>query len=278
MVDHAAGLMRGRLGRYRGYGEDPFWKNFRAPDEPNPADKVKQETDKLLRMLKEAQGLDDALVMLSSVQSVTKLVTDQGAVYAEICRLADACQLDLSSVGKKLKFPGANVKESARIALENMNVLNESALEIASKYDHDLNAKQFARRLRRDGIGKRDGIGNDASLLTAVDWLRSLDVSLAALSENIILLGTAIFAVRDAKGDPDWHEHRPAPADGNDRVLALASIMNQRRLIRNLGKAIILQEGGSAKLARTKLDRQDSLHYERVILTAKPMKTSCVLL
>ena len=271
--------MRGRLGRYRGYGEDPFWKNFRAPDEPNPADKVKQETDKLLKMLKEAQGLDDALVMLSSVQSVTKLVTDQGPMYAEICRLANTCcELDLSSAGKKLKFPGANVEESARIALENMNVLNESALEIASKYEHDLNAKQFARRLRRDGIGKRDGIGNDASSLTAVDWLRSLDVSLAALSENIILLGTAILAVRDAKGDPDWHEHRPAPADGNDRVLALASIMNQRRLIRNLGKAIILQEGGSAKLARTKLDRQDSLHYERVILTAKQMETCCVLL
>ena len=277
MVGHAAGACRGGLGRGRGYDDDSIWKGFRAPDDPNPADKVKQETDELLRMLKEAQGLDDALVMLSSVQSVTKLVTDQGAVYAEICRLADACQLDLSSVGKKLKFPGANVEESARIALENMNVLNESALEIASKYDHDLNAEQFARRLRRDGIGKRDGIGNDASF-TAVDWLRSLDVSLAALSENIILLGTAILAVRDAKGDPDWHEHRPAPADGNDRVLALASIMNQRRLIRNLGKAIILQEGGSAKLARTKLDRQDSVYYERVILTAKPMETCCVLL
>jgi len=277
MVGHAAGACRGGLGRGRGYDDDSIWKGFRAPDDPNPADKVKQETDELLRMLKEAQGLDDALVMLSSVQSVTKLVTDQGAVYAEICRLADACQLDLSSVGKKLKFPGANVEESARIALENMNVLNESALEIASKYDHDLNAEQFARRLRRDGIGKRDGIGNDASF-TAVDWLRSLDVSLAALSENIILLGTAILAVRDAKGDPDWHEHRPAPADGNDRVLALASIMNQRRLIRNLGKAIILQEGGSAKLARTKLDRQDSVHYERVILTRKPMETCCVLL
>ena len=277
MVGHAAGACRGGLGRGRGYDDDSIWKGFRAPDDPNPADKVKQETDELLRMLKEAQGLDDALVMLSSVQSVTKLVTDQGAVYAEICRLADACQLDLSSVGKKLKFPGANVEESARIALENMNVLNESALEIASKYDHDLNAEQFARRLRCDGIGKRDGIGNDASF-TAVDWLRSLDVSLAALSENIILLGTAILAVRDAKGDPDWHEHRPAPADGNDRVLALASIMNQRRLIRNLGKAIILQEGGSAKLARTKLDRQDSVHYERVILTRKPMETCCVLL
>ena len=64
----------------------------------------------------------------------------------------------------------------------------------------------------------------------------------------------------------------------NDRVLALASIMNQRRLIRNLGKAIILQEGGSAKLARTKLDRQDSVCYERVILTAKSMETCCVLL
>ena len=277
MVGHAAGACRGGLGRGGGYDDDSIWKGFRAPDDPNPAEKVKQETDELLRMLKEAQGLDDALVMLSSVQSVTKLVTDQGAVYAEICRLADACQLDLSSVGKKLKFPGANVEESARIALENMNVLNESALEIASKYDHDLNAEQFARRLRRDGIGKRDGIGNDASF-TAVDWLRSLDVSLAALSENIILLGTAILAVRDAKGDPDWHEHRPAPADGNDRVLALASIMNQRRLIRNLGKAIILQEGGSAKLARTKLDRQDSVYYERVILTAKPMETCCVLL
>ena len=85
-------------------------------------------------------------------------------------------------------------------------------------------------------------------------------------------------ALHDPNLGVDWHEHRPAPADGNDRVLALASIMNQRRLIRNLGKAIILQEGGSAKLARTKLDRQDSLHYERVILTAKPMKTSCVLL
>ena len=229
-------------------------------------------------LLREALRMDDPLVMLTSVQSVTKLVTDQGTVYAENCRLADTCRLDLSSVGKKLKFPGANVEESARIALENMNVLNESALEIASKYDHDLDAKQFARRLRRDGIGKRDGIGNDASSLTAVDWLRSLDVSLAALSENIILLGTAIWAVRDPKGDPDWHEHMPAPADGNDRVLALASIMNQRRLIRNLGKAIILQEGGSAKLARTKLDRQDSVYYERVILTAKPMETCCVLL
>ena len=54
--------------------------------------------------------------------------------------------------------------------------------------------------------------------------------------------------------------------------------MNQRRLIRNLGKAIILQEGGSAKLARTKLDRQDSVYYERVILTAKPLETCCVLL
>ena len=234
-----------------------------------------KEMDELVKMLKEAKGRDDPLVSLSSVQSVTKLVTDQGAVYAEICRLADACQLDLSSVGKKLKFPGANVEESARIALENMNLLNESALEIASKHDHNLNAKQFTRRLRD---WKRDGIGDDASSLTAVDWLRSLDVSLAALSENIILLGTAIWAVRDPKGDPDWHEHRPAPADGNDRVLALASIMNQRRLIRNLGKAIILQEGGSAKLARTKLDRQDSVYYERVILTAKPMKTSCVLL
>ena len=111
-----------------------------------------------------------------------------------------------------------------------------------------------------------------------VECLRSLDVSLAVLSANIIMLGTAICAVRDPKGRPDWHEHRHAPTDGNDRVLALASIMNQRRLIRNLGKAIILQEGGSAKLARTKLDRQDSVYYERVILTAKPMETCCVLL
>ena len=135
-------------------------------DEPNPATKVKQETDKLLRMLKEAQGLDDALVMLSSVQSVTKLVTDQGAVYAEICRLADACQLDLSSVGKKLKFPGANVEESARIALENMNVLNECALEIASKHDNnDLNGKQFTASLTLPM-----GIGVDAAnVVTEVD-------------------------------------------------------------------------------------------------------------
>ena len=95
-------------------------------------------------------------------------------------------------------------------------------------------------------------------------------MSLAALSANIIMLGKAICAVRDPQGRPDWHEHRRAPVDGNDRVLALASIMNQRRLIRNLGKAIILQEGGSAKLARTKLGRQDSVDYERVILTPKP--------
>jgi len=114
-------------------------------------------------MLKEAQGLDDALVMLSSVQSVTKLVTDQGTVYAEICRLANACRLDLSSVGKKLKFPGANVEESARIALENMNVLNESALEMASK--HDLNGKQFTASLTLPM-----GIGVDAAnVVTEVD-------------------------------------------------------------------------------------------------------------
>ena len=61
--------------------------------------------------------MDDPLVMLTSVQSVTKLVTDQGTVYAEICRLADTCRLDLSSVGKKLKYPGANVKESVKIVL-----------------------------------------------------------------------------------------------------------------------------------------------------------------
>ena len=116
-------------------------------------------------------------------------------------------------------------------------------------------------------------------------------MSLAALSENIILLGTAILAVRDAKGDPDWHEHRPAPADGNDRVLALASIMNQRRLIRNCGKVIILQEGGSAQFARLKLaslcEGNEDPIMERIILTAKPLvgfleddvseKTCCVL-
>ena len=100
------------------------------------------ERDKELEMMLKAQEMDDALVNLSSVQSVTKLVTDQGPMYAEICRLANTCcELDLSSAGKKLKFPGANVEESARIALENMNVLNESALEIASK--HELNGKQF---------------------------------------------------------------------------------------------------------------------------------------
>ena len=102
-------------------------------------------------------------------------------------------------------------------------------------------------------------------------------MSLATLSANIIALGTAICAIRDPTGRPDWHEHRPAPVDGNGRVLALASIMNQRRLIRNCGKVIILQEGGSAKLART-IDRQDSVRYERVILTAKPIKACCVLL
>ena len=48
-----------------------------------------------------------------------------------------------------------------------------------------------------------------------VECLRSLDVSLAVLSANIIMLGTAICAVRDPKGRPDWHEHRPAPVDGN---------------------------------------------------------------
>ena len=92
-----------------------------------------------------------------------------------------------------------------------------------------------------------------ASSLTAVDYLRSLDASLAALSVNIIMLGEAVCALRDPKAaaralhDPnlgvDWHEHRPAPVDGNDRVLALASIMNQRRLVRNCGKITILQNG-----------------------------------
>ena len=115
-------------------------------------------------------------------------------------------------------------------------------------------------------------------------------MSLAALSANIIMLGKAVCALRDPKAAArplhdrnlgvDWHEHRPAPVDGNDRVLALASIMNQRRLIRNCGKVIILQEGGSAKLARTKLGRQDSVKYEPFILTPKPLslETCCVLL
>ena len=105
-------------------------------------------------------------------------------------------------------------------------------------------------------------------------------MSLAALSANIIMLGKAICAVRDPQGRPDWHEHRRAPVDGNDRVLALASIMNQRRLIRNCGKVIILQEGGSAKLARTKLGRQDSVKYEPFILTPKPLSLEmcCALL
>ena len=103
-------------------------------------------------------------------------------------------------------------------------------------------------------------------------------MSLATLSANIIALGTAICAIRDPTGRPDWHEHRRAPVDGNDRVLALASIMNQRRLIRNCGKVIILQAGGSAKLARTKLGRQDSVMLEDVILTARPFNTCCVLL
>ena len=39
-----------------------------------------KEMDELVKMLKEAKGRDDPLVSLSSVQSVTKLVTDQGAV------------------------------------------------------------------------------------------------------------------------------------------------------------------------------------------------------
>ena len=110
-------------------------------------------------------------------------------------------------------------------------------------------------------------------------------MSLATLSANIIALGTAICAIRDPKGRPDWHEHRPAPTDGNDRVLALASIMNQRRLIRNCGKVIILQEGGSAEFARLKLDslyegNEDPI-MERVILTAKPggkSETTCCVL
>ena len=88
-----------------------------------------------------------------------------------------------------------------------------------------------------------------ASSLTAVDYLRSLDASLAALSVNIIMLGEAVCALRDPKAAAstlfgvDWHEHRRAPVDGNDRVLALASIMNQRRLVRNCGKITILQNG-----------------------------------
>ena len=264
MVGHAGAAAGARWARGGGGGGGGIDRAWASESHASTKDKVFDA------LLKQALRMDDPLVMLTSAQSVTKLVTDQGTVYAEICRLADTCQLDLSSVGKKLKHPGANVKESARIALENMDLLNESAIralnEIASKHGPSIIGSAMMPP------------GRAASSLTAVDCLRSLDVSLAALSENIILLGTAIFAVRDAKGDPDWHEHRPAPADGNDRVLALASIMNQRRLIRNHGKAIILQEGGSAKLARTKFDRQDSLHYERVILTAKPMKTSCVLL
>jgi len=116
-------------------------------------------------------------------------------------------------------------------------------------------------------------------------------VSLATLSANIIALGTAICAIRDPTGRPDWHEHRPAPVDGNGRVLALASIMNQRRLIRNCGKVIILQEGGSAQFARLKLaslyEGNEDPIMERIILTAKPLvgfleddvseKTCCVL-
>jgi len=227
--------------------------------------------------------MDDPLVMLTSVQSVTKLVTDQGTVYAEICRLADTCQLDLSSVGKKLKHPGANEKESVRIALENMDLLNESAIRalngIASKHGPSIIGSAMMPP------------GRAASSLTAVDCLRSLDVSLATLSANIIALGTAICAIRDPTGRPDWHEHRPAPVDGNGRVLALASIMNQRRLIRNCGKVIILQEGGSAQFARLKLaslyEGNEDPIMERIILTAKPLvgfleddvseKTCCVL-
>ena len=155
-----------------------------------------------------------------------------------------------------------------------MDVLNESAIralnEIASKH----------------GIGSAMmPPGRAASSLTAVDCLRSLDVSLATLSANIIALGTAICAIRDPTGRPDWHEHRPAPVDGNGRVLALASIMNQRRLIRNCGKVIILQEGGSAKFARLKLDSlyegNEDPFMERIILTAKPggmSETTCCVL
>ena len=112
-------------------------------------------------------------------------------------------------------------------------------------------------------------------------------MSLATLSANIIMLGKAVCALRDPKAaaralhDPnlgvDWHEHRPAPVDGNDRVLALASIMNQRRLVRNCGKITILQKGGKARMAN-KLGRQDSVMLEDVILTARPFNTCCVLL
>ena len=122
-----------------------------------------------------------------------------------------------------------------------------------------------------------------ASSLTAVDYLRSLDASLAALSVNIIMLGEAVCALRDPKAAAstlfgvDWHEHRRAPVDGNDRVLALASIMNQRRLVRNCGKITILQKGGKARMAN-KLGRQDSVMLEDVILTARPFNTCCVLL
>ena len=116
-------------------------------------------------------------------------------------------------------------------------------------------------------------------------------MSLSALSANIIMLGKAVCALRDPKAAAstlfgvDWHEHRRAPVDGNDRVLALASIMNQRRLIRNCGKVIILQEGGSAEFARLKLDslyegNEDPI-MERIILTAKPggmSETTCCVL
>ena len=57
------------------------------------------------------------------------------------------------------------MKESARIALENMNILNESALEIASKLDNDLNGKQFTASLTLPmGIGV-----NAANVVTEVD-------------------------------------------------------------------------------------------------------------
>ena len=62
----------------------------------------------------------------------------------------------------------------------------------------------------------------------------------------------------------------------NEQVLALESVMNQRRLIRKT----VLVQGGGATRAKTELARQGSVKDEEIILTATPAEPAdcCVLL
>ena len=219
---------------------------------------------------------EDHLVLLTDKQGALKLVADQSKLYLNIRTLGKLHDLPLGIKGL-VNLHGSTLQENAKIALGNMHLLNECLLEIANKVQKD--GGEPIRDWRQAQVP-------DTPSEAAVDCLKDVDSHLEALCANMIKLGRAIGTKPSAHAtQPNlWQQYRPAPSEGNERQLALANIMNQRRLNWNVVKAgnAVEYKAGHANLqhiqaTNRRLERSaaDAVRDEAIVLQAKPPGGCC---